>query len=101
MDIPPPKPKQNLGRPRGVEQKPRILSTATKAKQAAKRVIKRQDNKIKKATNDLHNAKKRKEHILKTDDALKGKESTVMTDKEVDKLPQNVREHVKENIIFE
>ena len=101
MDIPPPKPKQNLGRPRGVAQKPRILSTATKAKQAAKRVIKRQDNKIKKATNDLHNAKKRKEHILKTDDALKGKESTVMTDKEVDKLPQNVKEHVKENIIFE
>lgn len=101
MDIPPPKPKQNLGRKRGVKQEQRNFSVATKAKQAAKRVIKRQDDKIKKATNDLHNAKKRKEQILKTDDALKGKESTVMTDKEVNKLPPNVQDHVKENIIFE
>ena len=101
MDIPPPKPKQNLGRKRGVKQQQRNLSVATKAKQAAKRVIKRQDDKIKKATNDLHNAKKRKEQILKTDDALKGKNSAVMTDKEVDKLPPNVQDHIKENIIFE
>ena len=100
MDIPPPKPKQNLGRKRGVKQQQRNLSVATKAKQAAKRVIKRQDDKIKKATNDLHNAKKRKEQILKTDDALKGKDSAVMTDKEVDTLPPNVQEHVEDNIIF-
>jgi len=100
MDIPPPKPKQNLGRKRGVKQQQRNLSVATKAKQAAKRVIKRQDDKIKKATNDLHNAKKRKEQILKTDDALKGKNSAVMTDKEVDKLPPNVQDHVEQNIIF-
>ena len=101
MDIPPPKPKQNLGRKRGVKQQQRNLSVATKAKQAAKRVIKRQDDKIKKATNDLHNAKKRKEQILKTDDALKGKNSAVMTDKEVDTLPPNVQEHVEKNIIFQ
>ena len=101
MDIPPPKPKQNLGRKRGVEQEKKHFSVATKAKQAAKRVIKRQDDKIKKATNDLHNAKKRKEQILKTDDALKGKDSAVMTDKEVDKLPPNVQEHVEKNIIFQ
>ena len=101
MDIPPPKPKQNLGRKRGVKQQQRNLSVATKAKQAAKRVIKRQDDKIKKATNDLHNAKKRKEQILKTDNALKGKNSAVMTDKEVDKLPPNVQEHVEQNIIFQ
>ena len=101
MDIPPPKPKQNLGRKRGVKQEQRNFSVATKAKQAAKRVIKRQDDKIKKATNDLHNAKKRKEQILKTDDALKGKNSAVMTDKEVDKLPPNVQEHVEKNIIFQ
>ena len=101
MDIPPPKPKQNLGRKRGIKQQQRNLSVATKAKQAAKRVIKRQDDKIKKATNDLHNAKKRKEQILKTDDALKGKDSAVMTDKEVDKLPPNVQEHVEKNIIFQ
>ena len=100
MDIPPPKPKQNLGRKRGVKQEQRNFSVATKAKQAAKRVIKRQDDKIKKATNDLHNAKKRKEQILKTDDALKGKNSAVMTDKEVDKLPPNVQDHVEQNIIF-
>ena len=100
MDIPPPKPKQNLGRKRGVKQEQRNFSVATKAKQAAKRVIKRQDYKIKKATNDLHNAKKRKEQILKTDDALKGKNSAVMTDKEVDKLPPNVQDHVEQNIIF-
>ena len=101
MDIPPPKPKQNLGRKRGVEQEKKHFSVATKAKQAAKRVIKRQDDKIKKATNDLHNAKKRKEQILKTDDALKGKDSAVMTDKEVDTLPPNVQEHVEKNIIFQ
>ena len=101
MDIPPPKPKQNLGRKRGVEQEKKHFSVATKAKQAAKRVIKRQDDKIKKATNDLHNAKKRKEQILKTDDALKGKNSAVMTDKEVDTLPPNVQEHVEQNIIFQ
>ena len=100
MDIPPPKPKQNLGRKRGVKQEQRNFSVATKAKQAAKRVIKRQDDKIKKATNDLHNAKKRKEQFLKTDDALKGKNSAVMTDKEVDKLPPNVQDHVEQNIIF-
>ena len=100
MDIPPPKPKQNLGRKRGVKQEQKHFSVATKAKQAARRVIKRQDDKIKKATNDLHNAKKRKEQILKTDDALKGKDSAVMTDKEVDKLPPNVQEHVEDNIIF-
>ena len=101
MDIPPPKPKQNLGRKRGVKQEQKHFSVATKAKQAAKRVIKRQDDKIKKATNDLHNAKKRKEQILKTDDALKGKNSAVMTDKEVDTLPPNVQEHVEKNIIFQ
>ena len=100
MDIEPPRPKQNLGRKRGVKQKPKFFSIATKAKQAAKRVIKRQDDKIKKATNDLHNAKKRKEHILKTDDALKGKSSAVMTDREVYKLPPNVQEHVEQNVIF-
>ena len=100
MDIPPPKPKQNLGRKRGVKQEQKNFSVETKAKQAAKRVIKRQDDKIKKATNDLHNAKKRKEQILKTDDALKGKNSAVMTDKEVYKLPPNVQDHVEQNIIF-
>ena len=65
-DIEPPKPRKNLGRKRGVKQAPRVLSVESKARASAKRVIKKQDDKIKKATNDLHNAKKRKERILKT-----------------------------------
>ena len=47
-NIEPPKPKTNLGRKRGVKQT-RVLSIATKAKNAAKRVIKTQNDKIKKA----------------------------------------------------
>ena len=99
-DIEPPKPRKNLGRKRGVEQAPRVLSVESKARAAAKRVIKKQDDKIKKATNDLHNAKKRKERILKTDDALKGKDSAVLTKDEVEQLPPNVQEHVEDNVIF-
>ena len=90
-DIEPPKPRKNLGRKRGVEQAPRVLSVESKARASAKRVIKKQDDKIKKATNDFHNAKKRKERILKTDDALKGKDSAVLTKDEVEQLPPNVQ----------
>ena len=100
-DIEPPKPRKNLGRKRGVKQAPRVLSVKSKARASAKRVIKKQDDKIKKATNDLHNAKKRKERILKTDDALKGKDSAVLTKDEVEQLPPNVQEHVEDNIIFQ
>ena len=44
---------------------------------------------------------KRKERILKTDDALKGKDSAVLTKDEVEQLPPNVQEHVEDNIIFQ
>ena len=100
-NIEPPKPKKNLGRKRGVKQEPRVLSVETKARLAAKRVIKKQDEKIKKATQQLHTAKAKKEHVLKTDSALKGTAPAVMTDKEVEQLTPNVQEHVKDNIIFQ
>ena len=100
-NIEPPKPKKNLGRKRGVKQEPRVLSVEVKARLAAKRVIKKQDEKIKKATQQLHTAKAKKEHVLKTDSALKGTSSAVMTDKEVETLPPNVQEHVEQNIIFQ
>jgi len=100
-EIEPPKPRANLGRKRGVKQEPKILSVKVKARITANKVIKTQDEKIKKATHQLHTARAKKERILKTDNALKGKDSTVITDKEIEKLPPNVQEHVKENIIFE
>ena len=62
-NIEPPKQKTNLGRKRGVKQT-RILSIATKAKNAAKRVIKTQNNKIKKAQQLIHHAKAKKENVL-------------------------------------
>ena len=68
-DIAPPKPKSHLGRKRGVKQEKRILSIATKAKYAAKRVLKTQNYKIKKAQQLIHKAKEKKESILKTDEA--------------------------------
>ena len=98
-NIEPPKQKTNLGRKRGVKQT-RILSIATKAKNAAKRVIKTQNNKIKKAQQLIHHAKAKKENVLKTDSALKGIDSSVMTESEVTKLPPNIQDHVEENIVF-
>ena len=98
-NIEPPKQKTNLGRKRGVKQT-RILSIATKAKNAAKRVIKTQNNKIKKAQQLIHHAKAKKENVLKTDSALKGIDSSVMTESEVTKLPPNIKNHVEENIVF-
>ena len=63
-DIEPPKPRKNLGRKRGVEQAPRVLSVESKARASAKRVLKTQEKKIQKASVDLHYAKKKKEQIL-------------------------------------
>ena len=83
-DIAPPRPKSHLGRKRGVEQEKRVLSIATKAKYAAKRVIKKQNDKIQKAQQVISKAKEKKETILKTDSALKGNNKSVMTDREVD-----------------
>ncbi len=78
-ELKPPKPRANLGRKRGESQGTRNYSTAVKAKISAQRTLREQNKKITKAQNEFHNAKKKKENILKTDDALKGKESTVLT----------------------
>ena len=99
-NIPPPKPKQNLGRKRGEPQGKRILSTESKARYAAKRRIKRQEERIKKATAVVNHAKRKKDDILKTNDALLGKNSSVITEDTIESLPPNVQEHVEENVIF-
>ena len=69
-DIAPPKPKSHLGRKRG-KQEPRTLSVKVKARYAAKKVIKTQNEKIKKARQLIENAKVKKETVLKTDSSLK------------------------------
>ena len=100
-ELKPPKPKANLGRKRGEPQGTRNYSTAVKAKISAQRTIREQNKKIIKAQNEFHNAKKKKENILKTDEALKGKDSAVLTTDTVETLAPTIQEHVKENIIFE
>ena len=99
-DIAPPKPKTNLGRKRG-KQEPRTLSVKVKARYAAKKVIKTQNEKIKKARQLIENAKVKKETVLKTDSSLKGESKSIMTDKEIENLPPTIQDHVKENIVFE
>ena len=100
-DIAPPKPKTNLGRKRGQDQGKRNYSIETKAKIAARRVVKEQQNKITKAQQIISSAKIKKERIIKTDNALKGKESSVLESNELNKLPPNVQDYAKENIVFE
>ena len=100
-ELNPPKPKANLGRKRGEPQGTRNYSTAVKAKISAQRTIREQNKKIIKAQNEFHNAKKKKENILKTDEALKGKDSSVLTTDTVETLAPTIQEHVKKNIIFE
>ena len=100
-ELKPPKPKANLGRKRGEKQGTRNYSSAVKAKISAQQTLREQNKKIVKAQNEFHNAKKKKENILKADDALKGKDSTVLTADTVETLAPTVQEHIKENIVFE
>ena len=100
-ELKPPKPRANLGRKRGETQGTRNYSTAVKAKISAQKTLREQNKKITKAQTEFHNAKKKKENILKTDNALKGKDSTVLTSDSIKNLAPNVQEHVKENVIFE
>ena len=99
-DIAPPKPKSHLGRKRG-KQEPRTLSVKVKARYAAKKVIKTQNEKIKKARQLIENAKVKKETVLKTDSSLKGEAKSVITDKEIEALPPTIQNHIKENVVFE
>ena len=100
-ELKPPKPRANLGRKRGETQGTRNYSTAVKAKISAQKTLREQNKKITRAQTEFHNAKKKKENILKTDNALKGKDSTVLTSDSIKNLAPNVQEHVKENVIFE
>ena len=100
-ELQPPKPRANLGRKRGEPQEKRNYSIAVKAKISAQRTLREQNKKIENAQNKFHTAKRKKENILKTDDALKGKNSTVLDSNEVEQLSPKIQEHVKENIVFE
>ena len=99
-ELKPPKPKANLGRKRGKPQGTRNFSSAVKAKISAQRTLREQNKKIIKAQTEFHNAKKKKENLLKADDALKGKESTVLTTNDVETLTPKVQEHINENVVF-
>ena len=99
-ELKPPKPKANLGRKRGKPQGTRNFSSAVKAKISAQRTLREQNKKIIKAQTEFHNAKKKKENLLKADDALKGKESTELTTNDVETLTPKVQEHINENIVF-
>ena len=99
-ELKPPKPKANLGRKRGEAQGTKKYSTAVKAKISAQRTIREQNKKITKAQTEFHNAKKKKESLLKADNALKGKKSSVLTTDDVESLAPNVQEHIEDNIVF-
>ena len=94
-EIEPPKPKSNSGRKRG------IRSLAEKAKSVANRVLREQRKKISKSQTDLSNAKRKRDTVLKANDALNGKDSSVLNTDDVKLLSPTIQEHVKENIVFE
>ena len=99
-DIEPPKPKSNLGRKKGVVQEKKYFSKEVKAKQAAKRSLKAQDLKIRKAHDTIQNAKKRKQKIVKANEALQGSSSSIMVEDEVKSLPPTVKDYVEDNVLF-
>jgi len=94
-EIEPPKPKSNTGRKRG------SLSIEEKAKISARQSLKEQKKKIDKTKSELVNARKKRDAIIKTSNALEGKKSSVIETTDVEQLTPNVKEHVKENVIFQ
>jgi len=94
-EIEPPKPKSNTGRKRG------SLSVEEKAKISARQSLKEQKKKIDKTKSELVNARKKRDAIIKTSNALEGKKSSVIETTDVEQLTPNVKEHVKENVIFQ
>ena len=94
-EIEPPKPKSSVGRKRG------STTVAEKAKISARHALKEQRKKIEKTKTDLSNARKKRDVLLKTNNALEGKDSSVLDKSDIEKLTPSVQEHVKENIIFE
>ena len=96
--IEPPKSKANSGRKRG---EPQSHSVEVKAKLSAQRSLRHQTKKIAQIQSKLTNERLKKETILKTDNALKGKTSSILDTDEIETLTPSVQEHVKENIVFE
>ena len=94
-EIEPPKPKSSTGRKRG------SLSVEEKAKISARQSLKEQKKKIDKTKSELVNARKKRDAIIKTSNALEGKKSSVLETTDVEQLTPNVKEHVKENVIFQ
>jgi hypothetical protein len=94
-EIEPPKPKSSTGRKRG------SLSIEEKAKISARQSLKEQKKKIDKTKSELVNARKKRDAIIKTSNALEGKKSSVIETTDVEQLTPNVKEHVKENVIFQ
>ena len=94
-EIEPPKPKSNTGRKRG------SFSVEEKAKISARQSLKEQKKKIDKTKSELVNARKKRDAIIKTSNALEGKKSSVLETTDVEQLTPNVKEHVKENVIFQ
>ena len=95
-EIPPPKPKLNVGQKRGGK---RFLNKETKAKLSAKAAINKQTKKIKKLQNEIYNAKEKKETLQKATDP--NTKSQVIEKDKLDLLTPTVQEQAKDNIIFE
>ena len=93
--IEPPKPKSNTGRKRG------SFSVEEKAKISARQSLKEQKKKIDKTKSELVNARKKRDAIIKTSNALEGKKSSVLETTDVEQLTPSVQEHVEDNIIFQ
>jgi len=96
-EIQPPKPKSSSGRKRGEQ----YSSIEEKAKLSAKKSLKEQKKKIDKTKTDLSNARKKRDAIIKTSNALEGKKSSVIETTDLEELTPTVQEYAKENIVFE
>jgi hypothetical protein len=96
-EIQPPKPKSSSGRKRGEQ----YSSIEEKAKLSAKKSLKEQKKKIDKTKTDLSNARKKRDALIKTSNALEGKKSAVIETTDLEELTPTVQEYAKENIVFE
>jgi len=96
-EIEPPKPKSSSGRQRGKQ----YGSIAEKAKLSAQKALTKQKKKIDKTKTDLSNARKKRDAIIKTSNALEGKKSSIVETEDLKELTPTIQKHVKENIVFE
>ena len=92
-----PKPKSSSGRKRGKQ----YGSIAERARLSAQKSLTKQKKKIDKTKTDLSNARKKRDSLIKTSNALEGKKSSVIETTDLEELTPTVQEHAKENIVFE